>query len=76
VNAVTATKSKWDRAMAASDSLNAGDWYLPHPSLAAWVGEFLLECSGFPTHKHDDYVDAWSQASGEFDQRAGLQHVH
>ena len=25
----------------------------------------LFECSAFPRHKHDDYMDAWSQAAGQ-----------
>jgi predicted phage terminase large subunit-like protein len=62
---VSSTKSKYDRAYAASDELNAGNWYLPHPQLASWVDEFLFELSGFPRGKFDDWVDAWSQAVGQ-----------
>jgi predicted phage terminase large subunit-like protein len=62
INAVDATKSKYDRAYAASDELNAGNWYLPHPQIASWVNDFLFEASSFPRSKHDDWVDAWSQA--------------
>jgi hypothetical protein len=29
------------------------------------VNEFLFERSSFPRGKHDDWVDAWSQAAGE-----------
>jgi len=65
INAVEATKSKYDRAYAASDELNAGNWYLPHPQVASWVNEFLFELSSFPLRKFDDWVDAWSQAAGE-----------
>jgi len=62
---VDATKSKYDRAYAASGELNAGNWFLPHPHVAPWVNEFLFETSSFPRGKHDDSVDAWSQAAGE-----------
>jgi predicted phage terminase large subunit-like protein len=65
VNAVDATKSKWDRAYAASDELNAGNWYLPHPQISPWVNEFLFELSSFPRGKHYDWVDCWWQAAGE-----------
>jgi predicted phage terminase large subunit-like protein len=65
INAVDATKSKYDRAYAASDELNARNWFLPHPQIAPWVNEFLFELSSFPRGKFDDWVDAWSQAAGE-----------
>jgi phage terminase large subunit-like protein len=58
-------KSRWDRANAASDELDAGNWYLPHPQVAPWVNEFLFELSSLPRRKFDDWVDAWSQAAGE-----------
>jgi predicted phage terminase large subunit-like protein len=63
--AVSQTKSKWDRAFAASDELYAGNWYLPHPQVAPWVDEFLFEVSSFPRGKHDDWVDAWSQGANQ-----------
>jgi phage terminase large subunit-like protein len=50
---------------AASDELNAGNWYLPHPQLAPWVNEFLFELSSFPLGKFDDWVDAWSQGANQ-----------
>jgi len=48
INAVDATKSKYDRAYAASHELNSGSWYLPHPQVASWMNELLLEVSSFP----------------------------
>lgn len=41
----------------------AGNWVLPHSSLAPWACDFLLEMSRFPGANHDDCVDAWSQAA-------------
>jgi hypothetical protein len=38
---------------------------VPHPAIAPWVNDFLFEASSFPRSKHDDFVDAWSQAMGE-----------
>ena len=47
-NKVSPSKSKYDRAFASSDELNAGNWYLPHPQIATWVESFLFELSSFP----------------------------
>ena len=54
INKVNPVKSKYDRAYAASDELNATNWYLPHPQAAPWVNEFLFELSSFPRGKFDD----------------------
>jgi predicted phage terminase large subunit-like protein len=43
--------SKAQRAGAASDLLEAGNVYLPHPSLAPWVSDWL------------DWCDQWTGAS-------------
>jgi phage terminase large subunit-like protein len=48
---------------AASPQLESGNWYLPHPLLAAWVEEFIGECAAFPAGAYDDQVDAWSQGA-------------
>lgn len=60
------------RAAAVSPLVEAGNVWLPDPMLNAdldndlrpfaWVGDFVEECAGFPTAKHDDQVDAMSQA--------------
>jgi predicted phage terminase large subunit-like protein len=52
---------KMSRAAAVSPEVEAGNWYLPHPSLAAWVEDFIEECASFPNGTYDDQVDAWSQ---------------
>ena len=62
INKVRPSKSKYDRAFASSDELNAGNWYLPHPQIAPWTDQFLFELSAFPRGKNDDWVDAWTQA--------------
>lgn len=59
---VTALGSKLARASAYTSILEAGQCYLPHPSLAPWVWDFIHELSVFPNGPHDDQVDAWSQA--------------
>lgn len=51
------------RASAASVSIESGNWYIPHPMVAAWVGDpadptskdgFLNEVATFPFGKNDD----------------------
>jgi predicted phage terminase large subunit-like protein len=50
------------RAMAISPLVEAGNVYLPHPSIAPWVNDFTEECAAFPNGAHDDQVDAMTQA--------------
>ncbi len=50
------------RAAAVSPLVEAGNIYLPHPSFAPWVNDFLEECVQFPNGAHDDQVDAMTQA--------------
>ena len=60
---VVKDKNKILYADAANDQLRAGNWYLPHPAIAPWVDDFLYVLTMFPNGKHDDDVDAWSQAA-------------
>jgi predicted phage terminase large subunit-like protein len=56
--------SKAQRAGAAADLLEAGNVYLPHPSLAPWVEDFLDWCDQW-TGSSDagtDLLDTASQA--------------
>lgn len=50
------------RAQAVTADIEAGNVYLPDPSIAPWVHDFMEECSAFPNGAHDDQVDAMSQA--------------
>jgi predicted phage terminase large subunit-like protein len=50
------------RAAAVSPLQEAGNVWLPDPSIAPWVGELIDEAAGFPTATHDDDVDAMTQA--------------
>ncbi|HHV39699.1 MAG TPA: phage terminase large subunit [Tepidimicrobium sp.] len=54
--------SKVARASAVSPQIEAGNVYLPDPSIVPWVHDFIEECAAFPTGAHDDQVDAMSQA--------------
>lgn len=60
--AVEPDGSKQARAAAVSPFIEAGNCYLPDPSIAPWVEEFIAECASFPLGAHDDDVDAMSQA--------------
>jgi predicted phage terminase large subunit-like protein len=56
------TESKEARARAISPYVEAGDVWLPHASLAPWVGGFVHECATFPNGVNDDQVDMLTQA--------------
>jgi len=60
--AVEPDGSKQARAAAVSPYIEAGNVYLPDPSIAPWVEEVIAECAAFPLGAHDDDVDAMSQA--------------
>jgi predicted phage terminase large subunit-like protein len=50
------------RANAVSPLIEAGNVWLPHPSIAPWVNDFIEEATAFPNGKHDDMVDSATQA--------------
>lgn len=60
--AVQPEGSKEARAHAASPWIEAGNVWLPDPEEAPWVHDFIEECAAFPVGRHDDQVDAMSQA--------------
>lgn len=58
---VNPNEGKTGRVNAIIPMVMTGNVYLPHPSDATWVQEFLDECAAFPSGRHDDMVDAFSQ---------------
>jgi predicted phage terminase large subunit-like protein len=48
------------RANAVAPQIEAGNVYLPEG--APWLDEFITECAFFPKGRHDDQVDALTQA--------------
>lgn len=54
--------SKEARAHSVAPMIEAGNVYLPDPTLTPWVDEFIHECASFPFGAHDDQVDAMTQA--------------
>jgi predicted phage terminase large subunit-like protein len=60
--AVNPEGGKMVRASAVSPQIEAGNVYLPHPSVAPWVEDLIEESASFPNAKYDDQVDALTQA--------------
>lgn len=56
--AVKPLGSKVARANAVSPRIEAGNVWLPHPSIAPWVADIIEEWASFPAGEHDDIVDA------------------
>jgi predicted phage terminase large subunit-like protein len=79
VLAVTVTNDKISRAIAAAPPLEAGNVYVPGRALPNspagyeapdWVASLIEEAALFPNGKHDDQVDAFSQAMNSAAARA------
>ena len=54
--------TKVERLNAVSPQFEAGNVYIPHPSIAPWVHDYVEELVAFPNAPTDDQVDATSQA--------------
>ena len=53
--------SKYARAELSTTAYEAGNVYIPDPTVCAWVGDFVASLVSFPSAAHDDDVDAQSQ---------------
>ena len=60
--AVNPKDDKLTRLHSVTPQFESGNVYLPHPHRAAWVKGLIDELVAFPNAKHDDQVDALSQA--------------
>lgn len=69
--AVNPEGGKVSRANAVSPWAEAGNVYLPDPSTAPWVHDFIEECAAFPAGANDDQVDQMTQALIRLVGRAG-----
>lgn len=58
--AVNPSGGKESRAQGVSPQYEAGNIWLPHPSIAPWVSAFIEEHIAFPNAAHDDCVDCAS----------------
>lgn len=54
--------SKLARAHAVTSYWEAGNVWIPHPSVAPWIKAFVGEVTFFPAGANDDQVDAMTQA--------------
>lgn len=54
--------SKESRLHAVSPDIEAGNVYIPDPSIAPWVHDYVEELAAFPNGANDDQVDATTQA--------------
>jgi predicted phage terminase large subunit-like protein len=61
VIAINPEGGKVSRVQAMAPEWQAGDWYVPRN--AAWTEPFLTQLLMFPAARHDDMVDATSQAA-------------
>lgn len=69
---VTPKESKLARAHAVTPLFQAGNVYLPDPSIAPWVYDFIDELTKFPNAAHDDRVDSTTQALSQNMQQTTL----
>lgn len=53
--------SKEFRGQAVAPTVEAGNAFVPHPSLYTWVTPFLDEAAAFPSGRYADQVDTMSQ---------------
>ena len=70
IKLVEPSGGKIARATAAEPALESGHVHLPDPRQFPWVKEFIEEAAAFPKGKHDDQVDAASQAIIFLDRRS------
>ena len=69
VLAIEPEGGKVARAYAVQPTHEAGNIYLPDPSIDPTIEEFLSEASSFPNAPHDDETDAFTQAINWFKNR-------
>jgi len=58
------------RAHATSPDVQAGNVYLPDPTIAPWIHDYIEEFASFPRGKNDDQVDGTTQAIIWFNSHA------
>lgn len=62
LTAIEPDGSKEARAAAVSAEVESGNVYVPDPSIAPWINDYLEEHAAFPRAANDDQVDATTQA--------------
>lgn len=69
--AVKPQGGKVARAHAVTAEIESGNVYLPHPRIASWVDGLVEEAAVFPAGRHDDQVDAMTQALAKIAGKKG-----
>ena len=73
LTAVHPQGGKIARAWAASADLCAGNCFIPDPSIAPWIGDFVRRCAVFPSNidkpGSDDDIDAFTQMINQMRSR-------
>lgn len=67
--------SKEARAAVMQPYAEAGAIFLPDPSIAPWIEEWIYELIVFPNGQNDDYVDSASQAVIYLLERVGKEFI-
>lgn len=65
--------SKEARAYATQPAFAAGNVWLPDPSIAPWIWDWITEHKRFPRGAHNDRVDAQTQALRYFMQGSAAE---
>ncbi len=63
------------RLRAVAKFFRNGQVYLPHPSIAPWVVDYVKELLKMPNSAHDDQADQTSQALRFWDESGALKQV-
>jgi predicted phage terminase large subunit-like protein len=74
--AVNPQGSKEARLQSVAPLFQAGNVWLPHPSIAPWVGPLVEELVTFPRSKYNDQVDCTSQALDRFNRQPKYTNIH
>lgn len=75
ITAVEPEGGKEARLRAVSPLWEAGNVYLPDPSIAPWVHDVMSEIVSFPNAAHDDDVDCMSQALVRMKSRTVVPNI-
>jgi predicted phage terminase large subunit-like protein len=57
------------RANAVTAVVEAGNVFIPDATVAHWIGDFVEEFAAFPNGRHDDQVDAMTQANAYYNDK-------
>ena len=72
---INPTSDKVSRVHAVRPTLESGNVYIPHPHSAPWIQQLIDDWISFPSRKHDDTVDAGTQALNYVQQRRKILYA-